>query len=165
MPIRKEFRHFYQGKDWKQLRRKILKGAKNRCESCGKPLHRWIFTYTWQTWILSRGQRVRVYHMIWMLERGGFWCDQFGKAVPGRMKGLPRKIRVKLTVAHVDNDPSNMDDSNLKCWCTWCHLHFDQAHHKQTRATRKDQGRPLLPGRLSATYPVADRPFPPAACS
>ena len=59
-------------------------------------------------------------------------------------KGLPRKIRVKLTIAHADNNPANMDDLNLRCWCTWCHLHHDQAHHKETRRARKDRGRPLL---------------------
>lgn len=144
MPIRKEFRHFYQGKQWKQLRRKVLKRAGNHCESCKKPLHRWIFTYTWQTWIFFKGKRLKLYHMIWMQPGSGTWRDERGRVVQPRLKGLPRKIRVKLTVAHVDNNPANMDERNLRCWCTWCHLHEDQQFHRETRATRKDLSRPLL---------------------
>jgi hypothetical protein len=37
-----------------------------------------------------------------------------------------------------------MEDLNLRCWCCWCHLHRDMHHHRQTRSTRKDRGRPLL---------------------
>ena len=59
-------------------------------------------------------------------------------------QGLPRKIRVKLTIAHADHNPANMDDHNLHSWCTWCHLHHDQPHHKETRCHRKDAARPML---------------------
>jgi hypothetical protein len=34
--------------------------------------------------------------------------------------------------------PANLDDLNLRSWCTWCHLHHDQPHHKETRCHRKE---------------------------
>jgi hypothetical protein len=53
-------------------------------------------------------------------------------------------IPVKLTIAHADHNPANMDDRNLRSWCTWCHLHHDQPHHKETRCRKKDASRPIL---------------------
>lgn len=55
----------------------------------------------------------------------------------------PRVIRVKIGVAHLDHDPSNNADDNLKALCDWCHLHYDKLHHRETRATRKDAARPI----------------------
>jgi hypothetical protein len=49
MPIRAEFRHLY-GHHWLTVTRpRILERAGQRCERCRKPLHAWIFTYTWKT--------------------------------------------------------------------------------------------------------------------
>lgn len=148
MPIRPDLRHFY-GREWRQeIRPRILARAKNRCEQCRKPLHAWIFTYTWKTRDLVFGGAWR-YHMIWTPAEGKdrcpSWRNEFGRrCTPFAAKGLPRKIRVRLTIAHKDNNPANMRPGNLRCWCTWCHLHRDAPFHKQTRSTRKDGGRPLL---------------------
>jgi hypothetical protein len=49
----------------------------------------------------------------------------------------PRRIRVKLTIAHADHNAANMDDLNLPSWCTWWHLHHDQPHRKETAATER----------------------------
>ena len=49
MPIRAEFRHLYR-REWLTITRpRILARARERCEHCRKPLHAWIFTYTWKT--------------------------------------------------------------------------------------------------------------------
>ena len=49
MPIRRELRHLYRG-DWLTLiRPRVLKRAHHQCELCRKPLHAWVFTYTWKT--------------------------------------------------------------------------------------------------------------------
>jgi hypothetical protein len=83
--------------------------------------------------------------MMWIKEGFRVWRNQLGHPCsPLHAQGLPRKIRVKLTIAHADNNPWNMDDANLRCWCTWCHLHHDQPHHKETRCRRKDAQRPIL---------------------
>jgi hypothetical protein len=82
--------------------------------------------------------------MIW--RRYGCWKDQdnhnIGKA--GWGVGVSRVIRVVLTLAHLDHNPENNSDDNLRLLCCWCHLNYDKLHHKETRATRKDSGRPLL---------------------
>jgi hypothetical protein len=83
--------------------------------------------------------------MIWIREGSKVWRNQFGrKCLPRRAPWLPRKIRIKLTIAHFDHNPANMADSNLRCWCTWCHLDHDRPHHEETRSTRKDEKRPVL---------------------
>jgi hypothetical protein len=72
MPIRPEFRHLY-GHQWLTVTRpRVLKRAHNECERCRKPLHAWIFTYTWK----SRDPQfcgAWRYHMIW-IQKGAKVC-------------------------------------------------------------------------------------------
>lgn len=42
--------------------------------------------------------------------------------------------QVILTVAHLDHDPQNCDDSNLKALCQRCHLKYDAKHHARNAA-------------------------------
>ena len=51
---------------------------------------------------------------------------------------------IVLTVAHLNHDPADNRDENLKALWQWCHLNWDKLHHAETRAIRKDQARPLL---------------------
>lgn len=55
-----------------------------------------------------------------------------------------KESRVQCGVAHLDHDPKNNADENLKYLCRACHLVHDQGQHKQTRSKRKDAARPLL---------------------
>jgi hypothetical protein len=154
MPIRPELLHLYRGLDWAAARARILERARGRCEQCGKPVGKVCFTYTWQTWscdpsgaIIRMPYRVKLYHMVWIALGSRVWRDQCGHPVPKGSwpaGGLPRRIRVQLGVAHIDPDGQFLDDKNMRAWCTWCHLHHDQPHHKLTRSTRKDAARPLL---------------------
>jgi hypothetical protein len=65
MPIRAEFRHLY-GHEWRTvIRPRVLARAHHLCELCRKPLHAWIFTYTWKTRDPQFGGAWR-YHMIWI---------------------------------------------------------------------------------------------------
>ena len=80
-------------------------------------------------------------------ERGNtVWRDQNGERIgnTGQARGLPRRIRVRLNIAHLDHVPGHDDDSNLRALCDWCHLNYDQLQHKRTRSARKDRARPLL---------------------
>lgn len=44
---------------------------------------------------------------------------------------------VVLTVAHLDHQPENCADDNLRHWCQRCHLTYDAKHHaSNARATR-----------------------------
>ena len=46
-------------------------------------------------------------------------------------------IRVVLTVAHLDHNPENCEDNNLKTLCQRCHNRYDAGHRKQTRNKKK----------------------------
>lgn len=45
--------------------------------------------------------------------------------------------KVVLTVAHLDHQPENCDDDNLKAWCQRCHLTYDADHHKRNAAATR----------------------------
>jgi hypothetical protein len=84
------------------------------------------------------------------------WRDERGAAIAGGVNeyGDPfdptgrnralRDVRIVLTIAHLNHTPGDDRDENLMVLCSWCHLNYDKLHHAETRATRKDQGRPLL---------------------
>jgi len=45
---------------------------------------------------------------------------------------------VTLTVAHLDHNPANCEDNNLKALCNACHIRYDAQHHaKNAKATRQ----------------------------
>jgi hypothetical protein len=51
---------------------------------------------------------------------------------------------VCLTVAHLDHQPENCADDNLKAMCQRCHLRYDRAHHQRNSAvTRRAKKRNL----------------------
>jgi hypothetical protein len=129
MPIRPEWRQYY-GREWRTvIRPRIMTRAGHCCEDCGKP----------------HGVRVRTLS-------GGFWydVDQKGWRAPkvGILEGFRspagKWIKVKIGIAHLDHDPTNNSDENLKALCGYCHLRHDKQKHAETRATRKDAARPLL---------------------
>lgn len=58
------------------------------------------------------------------------------KAVNGQPHPLT-KSKVVLTTAHLDHQPENNGDENLRHMCQRCHLRYDSAHHqKNARLTR-----------------------------
>ena len=133
VPIAKEFRHFY-GRQWQEVTRpRILKRARNKCEECGKPNRQ-------KVWVFSAFNR-----QFWRRTRKECWINCRTRALtliaPPREQ---RRIRVVLTIAHLNHTPGDDRDENLKALCQWCHLHHDKEHHAETRAKRKDAARPLL---------------------
>lgn len=50
---------------------------------------------------------------------------------------------VTLTVAHLDHNPANCDEGNLRALCNACHLRYDAQHHaknaRQTRIQKREQ--------------------------
>jgi hypothetical protein len=142
MPIRAELRHHY-GRVWRTVvRPRILARAGNRCEECGKPNGKKVETIT----AAVASSRV----MWWRTRKTPRWWHSPQTALePWQLLGRrgsppPRKICVVLTVAHLNHVPGDDRDENLRALCQWCHLHYDRAHHAETRATRKDRARPLL---------------------
>jgi hypothetical protein len=127
MPIRKEFRHFYSGPEWKRTRARILKRAGNRCEICGRPNRRLVL-------VTLAGE--------WWDEAEACWRDKRGQPCDPSIKGLARRVRVILQCAHLNHSPG--DDSSLAALCGRCHLNFDRGYHADVRKKRKDGDRPLL---------------------
>lgn len=40
--------------------------------------------------------------------------------------------RVVLTIGHLDHQPENCAEDNLRAWCQRCHLAYDAEHHAET---------------------------------
>jgi hypothetical protein len=128
MPISKEKRALYPS-DWDAISKRIRRQAGNKCERCKAP--------NGQIVARGRGEDEGTYCLF---DGGEVFDDETGKAL-GRARGseydAKRFVRIVLTVAHVDHDPSNNAESNLKAWCQKCHLAHDKGQHvASARATR-----------------------------
>jgi len=49
-------------------------------------------------------------------------------------------IVIVLTVAHLDHNPENCSDENLRHWCQKCHNSYDVKHRRSTRANTRAKG-------------------------
>ncbi|WP_280304906.1 hypothetical protein [Nocardia neocaledoniensis] len=116
MPIRPENRRRYPP-DWRRISDRIRFGrARSRCECRGECGR--------PSTHLGRDGRCR--------NRHGYLSHDTGSTVV-------------LTTAHLDHTPENCDPENLRAMCQGCHLHYDRAHHAETRAaTRRAQLEALM---------------------
>lgn len=128
MPIRKDLRHFY-GPVWRQeTRPQILARARDKCECCKVPNHTEVF---------------RASGMWRHIAVGAVWHRANGK-VTTFQPATDHRVRIVLTIAHLNHISGDDRADNLKAMCQWCHLDYDRRHHQRSRATRKDKARPLL---------------------
>ena len=67
--------------------------------------------------------------------RANWTCEQCG-AVHGQPHPTNGK-RTVITVAHLDHNPANCADENLRALCAPCHLRYDAAQHALAAMTRK----------------------------
>lgn len=119
MPIRPENKHRYPA-DWPQIRQRILQRARYCCEWPGCTAHHRTLGY----W---RGQAF--VHLPRALRDAGVDKPCTVACVEGPLK----IILVVLTIAHLDHQPENCADDNLRAWCQRHHLSYDAAHHAVTR--------------------------------
>lgn len=126
-------------KDWKAIRARILARAGNACEQCRAP----------NGVTIVRGEDAAALG-TYMLEDGVVHDEDTG-AVLGRARGSEyegRWVKVVLTIAHLDHDESNNDESNLRALCQLHHLRHDAADNARRRRAnaqrRKAEG--MLPG-------------------
>lgn len=135
MPIKPSNRHLYPP-DWKAIRAKILSRAGERCERCDKPNHVTVA-------VLSGG--------YWYDVERGLWRGDDGREVGTDYNGpeTERRVYVVLTVAHLDHDPRNNDESNLACYCQACHLAHDaEIHRAHAAVTRREKRAVYQPALL-----------------
>lgn len=121
-PIRSSERARYP-KDWPAIRQRILARADHRCEftradgtRCNAPDRELVF-------------RARRDPEWWRFPHGGD-CGEPDRDAYG--------VLVVLTIAHLDHQPENCADDNLKAGCQLHHLRHDEQHHaKNARRTRR----------------------------
>jgi hypothetical protein len=92
------------------------------------------------------------------LERAGYRCQRCGLAdgavgyrtgalfhpVPARRRRGRDLVTIHLQVCHLNDTPGDDRAENLVVKCPRCHLVGDSVLHRESRAARKDRGRPLL---------------------
>lgn len=99
-------------KDWPAISKRIRDRAGQRCEECGIDNH-------------ALGYRTPV---------GGFI-----KAHPEDLVAQERKyIKIVLTVAHMNHDPMDCRDENLKALCQRCHLLYDGPLHRRNASHTRE---------------------------
>lgn len=136
MPIRPENKARYP-KNWKEISKRIrFERAGGKCEKCSAPNGE----------LIARG--VASDAGTYMLSDGKVFCEETGEHL-GYAKGseynAKRLTNVVLTVAHLDHQPENNAEENLKALCQKCHLTHDADHHKATRAkTRRSHTKELF---------------------
>ncbi len=130
MPIRESERRRYP-KDWPQISKRVRERADNKCEQCN--------AINGELIVRGEGDDAGTY----MRPHGEVHCAQTGKEL-GMARGSEyegRFVKIVLTVAHLDHQPENCADDNLKAWCQKCHLAYDAEHHRanaeRTRRSRK----------------------------
>lgn len=115
--------------DWREIRQRILKRAKNKCEFCG------VKNYAIGYWDKT-GRFLTVKYILKWLEKNGrdVFTDELAHIDPEK-----KPIKIVLTVAHLDHDEENFDvkDDRLKALCQRCHLRYDVKEKKKRRFKKK----------------------------
>ena len=107
-------------KNWlSEIRPRIMKRANNTCEFYGCN-----FRHLEEVWAVKRNGKTQG------------WFRDFNEAdkqpksfemKKGKVIDNPKKVKVILTIAHLDHDETNQDvkDERLKAACQLCHLRYD----------------------------------------
>lgn len=122
MPIRPENKDRYPS-NWKEIRANILNRAGNKCEGCGLKNH----SYIWRD-----------------IKCRDIFCEE--DCAPEILKDFKetftehKRVKIVLTIAHLDHTPENNEPENLKAFCQACHNRYDArfraANRKKNRAKR-----------------------------
>lgn len=122
MPINPELKPLYPA-DWAEISHRIrFDRAAGKCEFCGAR-HGWYRGRNGMLWEPS------IIAELSLLEAAGF-------------------SKIILTTAHLDHDPTNNAEENLRALCQKCHLAHDLPHHLLSRRInreRKTRQRRLFP--------------------
>lgn len=143
MPIKPENKGRYPA-NWKDVRRRILARAGNCCERCRVPNKERITRGT--------GDDADTY----MDSDANVYCantgEHFGQTHMSNFECNGKWINIVLTIAHLDHQPENCADDNLKALCQRCHLLHDQQHHRANAAITRHQ-RKAAGDLFAATQP------------
>lgn len=128
MPIKPENKARYPS-NWKQIRARILDRAGNCCEWCHARNRTRIAR--------GAGDDADTY----MTDDASVYCantgEFFGQTHMSNFH-VSRMTDIVLTIAHLDHQPENCADENLRALCQRCHLKHDREHHAASaKATRR----------------------------
>lgn len=119
--------------NWKtEIRPAILKRADNCCEFCLVPNYM----------VILRGEYDG--RECYQDTDGNIYCARTSECIGSDYVGTVHPtntfIKVILTIAHLDQDVTNNDYSNLRALCQKCHLSHDEMQHRlNSRETRKNK--------------------------
>lgn len=145
MPIRPENVGRYP-KDWASISARIRERAGNKCEDCGVSNYEFGGRAPDGTWHKSLPSGEKLLRLEWPQPGEMAWCAGWPEQL--------RIVRIVLTVAHLDHQPENCADENLRCWCQRCHNRYDAAERRRGIETRARALRAA--GDLFAAQPKAE---------
>ena len=113
-------------KNWKtEIRPRIMKRANNTCEFEGCN-----FKHGDEVWAVRyRGKTTGWFRSFEEADKYPKTIESKKNKLTGRVERVPnpKKVKVVLTIAHLDHDETNHDvkDERLKASCQLCHLRYD----------------------------------------
>ena len=116
MPIKPENKSRYP-KDWPLIPRWIRDKAGNKCEECDLENHSMVYRCNEKDCNAFVSEDSEPYLV-----------DLFKAKHPDH-----RLIKIVLTVAHLDHQPENCKEENLKAWCQKCHNDYDMPERIKNR--------------------------------
>lgn len=147
MPIRAENKERYP-KDWPAISVRIRERAGNVCEWCG------VKNYEWGKWIEGRWHTAHT--------RGSedsdrrFWDGREYPCHHGEHVVWVKPVKIVLTVAHLDHQPENCADENLKALCQRCHNNYDMPMRRAGIKARAREALGIVD--MFAPHPQTGRP-------
>lgn len=133
MPIRPENKGLYPA-NWKEVVAAIRERSGNRCETCGVSNGEWVARTP------DRKKFVHVMEVAPTVPLQPFGNAPVFVAATGATTGevaaqieLHNPVRIVLTVAHLNHDPTDNRPENLRHWCQLHHNQHDAAHRAENR--------------------------------
>lgn len=124
MPI--DYKEYHP--DWKAISLRIRnERAGNKCEWCGVRNREYVFRGTMFGEPVYQYADATIYHS----DSGEYMGRDTG--VVEQVGARDKATRIVLTVAHIDHDKTNNEDSNLAALCQRCHLNHDRKQHAENR--------------------------------
>jgi hypothetical protein len=138
-------------KDWPQIRERILKRDGRRCQGCGIYHHAVGYRDESGEFVRNGGNGpcdASGYGATWpawnplSYAEAKEYCEAYN-CCGARDDRDNHWFVVVLTIAHLDHDTTNNDESNLKALCQKCHLQYDAKFHAENAKATRDRKRGL----------------------
>lgn len=107
-----------------EIRPRILKRAKNRCEFDGCD-----FKNGETVWSVKERNKPTV------------WMRILNAKSATAVRAVLKQVKVVLTIAHLDHDETNLEvkDERLKAACQICHLRYDAEEKKKRKLNQNNK--------------------------